>query len=113
MIKILHNPRCSKSRAGVTLLEEKGIEFEIIKYLDDPLTPDELTSVIEKLGIRPLELIRKNEADYKDELADKELSDEEWILAMVENPRLIERPIVINGDKAVIGRPVEAIENVL
>ncbi len=113
MIKILHNPRCSKSRAGVTLLEEKGVEFEIIKYLDDPLTPDELTTVIEKLGIRPLELVRKNEADYKEELADKELSDEEWILAMVENPRLIERPIVINGDKAVIGRPVEAIESIL
>ncbi|MCU4155152.1 arsenate reductase (glutaredoxin) [Carboxylicivirga sp. A043] len=113
MIKILHNPRCSKSRAGVTLLEEKGVEFEIIKYLDDPLTPDELTTVIEKLGIRPLELVRKNEADYKEELADKELSDEEWILAMVENPRLIERPVVINGDKAVIGRPVEAIDSIL
>ena len=113
MIKILHNPRCSKSRAGVALLEEKGVEFEIIKYLDDPLTPDELTTVIEKLGIRPLELVRKNEADYKDELADKELSDEEWILAMVENPRLIERPVVINGDKAVIGRPVEAIDSIL
>ncbi|MCG8578732.1 MAG: arsenate reductase (glutaredoxin) [Bacteroidales bacterium] len=113
MIKILHNPRCSKSRAGVTLLEEKGVEFEIIKYLDDPLTPDELSSVLEKLGIRPLELIRKNEAVYKDEFADKELSDEEWILAMLEHPRLIERPIIINGDKAVIGRPAEAIESIL
>ncbi|WP_430814284.1 arsenate reductase (glutaredoxin) [Carboxylicivirga sp. RSCT41] len=113
MIKILHNPRCSKSRAGVTLLEEKGLEFEIIKYLDDPLTPEELGSVIEKLGIRPLELIRKNEAVYKDEFADKELSDEEWILAMLEHPRLIERPIIVNGDKAVIGRPAEAIESIL
>ncbi|MBK3516292.1 arsenate reductase (glutaredoxin) [Carboxylicivirga marina] len=113
MITILHNPRCSKSRAGVALLEEKGVEFEICKYQEDILTPDELGAIIEKLGIRPLELIRKNEAIYKDEFADKELSDEEWILAMLEYPRLIERPIVINGDKAIIGRPTEAIESVL
>ena len=113
MIKILHNPRCSKSRAAVTLLEEKGVEFEIIKYLDDVLTPDELTTVIDKLGITPLELIRKNEEVYKMDFEDKELSDEEWVLAMLEYPRLIERPIVINGDKAVIGRPTEAIETIL
>ncbi len=113
MITILHNPRCSKSRAGVALLEEKGIEFEILKYLDDPLTPDELESIIDKLGISALDLVRKNEEVYKDEFADKELSDEEWILAMLEYPRLIERPIVINGEKAVIGRPTEAIEKIL
>ncbi len=113
MITILHNPRCSKSRAGVALLEEKGLEFEIIKYMDDPLTPDELTSVIVKLGKRPLDIIRKNEDVYKEEFADKELSDEEWMLAMLEHPRLLERPIVVNGDKAVIGRPTEAIETIL
>jgi len=113
MITILHNPRCSKSRAGVALLEEKGVEFEIFKYLDDPLTPDELTGILEKLGKRPLDIIRKNEDIFKEEFADKELSDEEWILAMLEYPRLIERPIVINGDKAIIGRPTEDIETIL
>ncbi|MBR8537030.1 arsenate reductase (glutaredoxin) [Carboxylicivirga sediminis] len=113
MITILHNPRCSKSRAGVALLEEKGVEFEILKYLDDPLTPDELESIIEKLGISAHDLIRKNEEVYKNEFADKELTDEEWVLAMLEHPRLIERPIVVNGDKAVIGRPTEVIETIL
>ncbi len=113
MITILHNPRCSKSRAGVAYLEEKGVEFEILKYLDDPLTPDELETVIDKLGISALDLVRKNEEVYKDEFADKELTDEEWILAMLEYPRLIERPIVINGDKAVIARPAEVIETIL
>jgi len=113
MITILHNPRCSKSRAGVALLEEKGLEFEVCKYLDEALTPDELSEILEKLGKRPLDIIRKNEEVFKTEFADKELSDEEWVLAMLEYPRLIERPIVINGDKAVIGRPTEAIETVL
>lgn len=113
MITILHNPRCSKSRAGVALLEEKGVEFEILKYLDDPLTPDELESIIEKLGISAHDLIRKNEEVYKNDFADKELTDEEWVLAMLEYPRLIERPIVVNGDKAVIGRPTEVIETIL
>ncbi len=113
MITILHNPRCSKSRAGIALLEEKGVEFEVCKYLDDVLTPDELEEIVDKLGISPLDLIRKNEEVYKTEFADKELSDEEWILAMLEYPQLIERPIVINGDKAVIGRPTETIETIL
>jgi len=113
MITILHNPRCSKSRAGVALLEEKGLEFEVCKYQDEPLRPDELSDILEKLGKRPLDIIRKNEEIFKSEFADKELSDEEWILAMLEYPSLIERPIVINGDKAVIGRPTEEIETIL
>jgi len=113
MITILHNPRCSKSRAGVALLEEKGVEFEVCKYLDEALRPDELSDILEKLGKRPLEIIRKNEDIYKEEFAGKEMTDEEWILAMLEYPRLIERPIVINGDKAVVGRPTEEIETIL
>lgn len=113
MITILHNPRCSKSRAGLALLEEKGAEFEVCKYLDEALTPDELTTILVKLNKRPLDLIRRNEKIFKEEFADKELSDEEWILAMLEYPQLIERPIVINGDKAVVGRPTEAIETIL
>lgn len=113
MIEILHNPRCSKSRAGLKYLEDKGIEPHVIKYLDEPLTPDELEDILEKLGKRPLEIIRTKEEVYKTEFADKELTDEEWILAMLEYPRLMERPIVINGDKAVIARPTELIDTIL
>ncbi len=113
MIEILHNPRCSKSRAGLKYLEDKGIEPEVIKYLDEPLTPDELSEILEKLDLHPLDVIRKGEEVYKTEFADKELSDEEWILAMLEYPQLLERPIVINGEKAVIARPVELIDTIL
>lgn len=113
MITVLHNPRCSKSRAAIALLEEKGLEFEVVKYMDDILTPDELLDVLEKLEKRPEDILRKNEDVYKDEFADKELTDEEWVLAMLEYPRLMERPIVINGNKAVVGRPTEAIEAIL
>ncbi|MBS2096861.1 arsenate reductase (glutaredoxin) [Carboxylicivirga linearis] len=113
MIQIFHNPRCGKSRAGVKYLEDKGVEFEIFKYLDEPITPDELQEVLRKLGKRPLEIIRTKEDIFKEEFEDKELSDEEWILAMVEYPKLIERPIIINGDKAVLGRPAENIDSIL
>ncbi len=113
MIKILHNPRCSKSREGLKYIEDKGFEIDVIKYLDDPLTPDELIEVLRKLDKRPLDIIRTKEDIYKEEFADKELSDEEWILAMVEYPNLIERPIVINGEKAVVARPVELIDSIL
>ncbi|MCU4177876.1 arsenate reductase (glutaredoxin) [Carboxylicivirga sp. N1Y90] len=113
MVTILHNPRCSKSRAGLKLLEDKGVEVEVCKYLDEALTPDQLTDILVKLGKRPMDIIRTNEDIFKEEFKDKELSDEEWILAMLEYPRLIERPIIINGDKAVIGRPAEIIETIL
>ncbi len=113
MITILHNPRCSKSRAGLQVLEEKGVEFEVCKYLDEAMTPDELSEILRKLGKRPLDIIRTKEDVFKEEFKDKELSDEEWILAMLEYPRLIERPIIINGEKAVIGRPAEIIETIL
>ncbi len=113
MIKVLHNPRCGKSREGLKYLEDKGLEFEIIKYLDDPLTPDELVEVLRKLDKRPMDIIRTKEDIYKEEFEDKELSDEEWILAMVEYPKLIERPIVINGEKAVVARPAELIDSIL
>ena len=113
MIKILHNPRCAKSREGLKFLEDKGVEFEIIKYLDDPLTPDELEDILEKMDKRPLDILRTKEEVYKTEFADKELSGEWWIVAILEYPRLIERPIVINGDKHVLGRPAENIETIL
>ena len=113
MIEIYHNPRCSKSRQGLSILEESGKEFEIIKYLEEDLTSVELQDVIIKLGIEPIDLIRKNEAIWKSEFKGKSLSDNEIIAAMVNHPKLIERPIVINGDKAVIGRPPEAIKDII
>tara|TARA_B110000014_G_scaffold257148_2_gene241287 strand:- start:727 stop:1068 length:342 start_codon:yes stop_codon:yes gene_type:complete len=113
MIKIYHNNRCSKSRKGVQLLEESGKEFEIIKYLENIPTQEELTNIISILKISPIELVRKNEKIWKENFKGKELNDMEIITAMVEFPKLIERPIVINNDKAVIGRPTEAIKNII
>ncbi|WP_109831847.1 arsenate reductase (glutaredoxin) [Reichenbachiella versicolor] len=113
MTKIYHNPRCSKSRQALALLEAKGEEIEIIKYLDETFTPAELQSVIDLLGICAFDLVRKGETIYKEEYKDKEMTDEEWVLAMVENPKLIERPIVIKDNQAVIGRPPENVLEIL
>ena len=113
MIKIYHNPRCSKSRQGVKYLEDKGLEFEVIQYLKDEFTADELKEVIQKLNIKPIELVRTKETIWKENYKDLELSDDQIIQAMVENPRLIERPIVVNKDKAVVARPTEDIDQVL
>lgn len=113
MIKILHNNRCSKSRSGVALLEESGKDFEIVKYLENIPSADELKDIINLLGIAPIELVRKNEAIWKTEFKNKDLSDEEIIEAMINNPKLIERPIVINNTKAVIGRPPEKILEII
>ena len=112
-IKIYHNPRCSKSRIGVSILENAKVEFEVVKYLDTNPSKEELQDIIKKLAISPIELVRKGEKIWKDNYKGKELSDADIINAMVENPKLIERPIVIKGDKAVIGRPSENIENLL
>ncbi|MBU2921380.1 arsenate reductase (glutaredoxin) [Winogradskyella psychrotolerans] len=113
MIKIYHNPRCSKSRQGLSILEASGKEFEIIKYLEEELTSKELLSIISKLGIKPMDLIRKNEAIWKSDYKGKTLSDQEIIEAMLKHPKLIERPIVINEDKATIGRPTDNIIKIL
>lgn len=113
MITIYHNPRCTKSRQGLQLLEESGKEFEVVKYLDNLPTEKELTDIISLLGIKPIELVRKNETIWKENYKGKELSDQEIIKAMVRNPKLIERPIVINGNKAVIGRPTENISAII
>ncbi|GAA4301667.1 arsenate reductase (glutaredoxin) [Aestuariibaculum suncheonense] len=112
MIKIFHNSRCSKSRLGVQFLENAGKEFEVVKYLEDVPTETELTEIIKLLDISPIELVRTNEAIWKSDYKGKNLSDEQIIKAMVENPKLIERPIIINGDKAVIGRPTEKITEI-
>ncbi|MDN3493047.1 arsenate reductase (glutaredoxin) [Winogradskyella bathintestinalis] len=113
MIKIYHNPRCSKSRQGLSILEESGKSFEIIKYLENDFTSIELEDIIIKLGIKPIELVRKNETIWKSDYKGKTLSDNEIIAAMVNHPKLIERPIVVNGDKAVVGRPPESILEII
>lgn len=113
MIKIYHNPRCSKSRQGVAILEEAGVTFDIVKYLDTPFNKEELSAIIAKLGISPLDLVRKNEAIWKSNYKGKDLSDAEILEAMLSHPRLIERPIVVHGDKAVIGRPPENIKEII
>jgi len=112
-IQIYHNPRCSKSRAGLALLEEQGIEPEIIKYLDTPPTTEELTALLQKLDMKPRELMRTKEAIYK-ELGLGDVDNEKQLIeAMVAHPKLIERPVVIRGGKAVVGRPLENIEALL
>lgn len=112
-MKIYHNPRCSKSRQGLAILEEAKVNFDIIKYLETPVTKEELTEIISLLGISPIQLVRKNEAIWKENFKGKELTDNEIITAMVENPKLIERPIVVANGKAVIGRPPEAIKDII
>ena len=112
-ITIWHNPRCGKSRDSFKLLEEKGIEAEVVKYLDTPPTKEELKEVLQMLGIAPRELMRTKEAVYKELNLKDETDDEKLIEAMVENPKLIERPIVIKDGKAVIGRPIENVIELL
>lgn len=112
-MKIYHNPRCSKSRQGLEILQNSNLQFETIKYLDTPVTETELNEIIELLGIAPINLVRKNEAIWKENFKGKELTDTKIIKAMVDNPKLIERPIVINNGKAVIGRPPEIIKTIL
>jgi len=113
MIKIYHNSRCSKSRCGLDFLKETGKEFKIVKYLEEVPSKKELKEILKKLGIKPIDLVRKNEKIWKENYKGKDLSDDEIIKAMVENPKLIERPIVINGDKAVVARPTEKIKEIL
>lgn len=113
LMRIFHNPRCSKSRGTLTLLEENGIKPEIILYLDTPPTREELTALLARLGMQPSELVRKNEAVCQEHYADREMSEADWLEAMLKHPVLIERPIVVSGDRAVIGRPPEKVLELL
>lgn len=113
MMKIYHNPRCKKSREELQILKESGEEFEIIDYLKKGVSFDELKSIIDLLAITPIELIRKNEAIWKEHYKGKILNDVAVISSMAKHPKLIERPIVINKEKAVIGRPPENIKQIL
>jgi len=112
-ITLWHNPRCSKSRNALALLEEQGVEAEVVKYLDTPPSKEELTSLLKMLGMNARELMRTKESIYK-ELSLKDVNDEDALIeTMVQNPKLIERPIVIKDGKAAIGRPIENIIELL
>jgi arsenate reductase len=112
-LTIYHNPACTKSRETLALIRARGHEPKIVEYLKTPPSEAELTAIVRKLGIEPLELIRRNEQVFKDKYAGKTLADKEWIKAMVKDPILIQRPIVVRGIAAAIGRPPEDIERLL
>jgi arsenate reductase len=112
-MKIYHNPRCSKSRQTLNLLIDNDVDPEIFEYLKTPPTVEELSDIVNMLGLNPVELVRKGEAIYKEKYRGLALSDNEWIEAMVENPKLIERPIVIYGNQARLGRPPELVLELL
>jgi len=113
VMKIYHNPRCAKSRAGLQYLEERGYDVEIKKYLTEGITEPELQEIIEKTGKTPFDFVRTQEKVYKDNYKGKDLSDKEWIKVLVENPKLLQRPIVVNGNKAVLANPPENVENII
>ena len=113
MITIYHNSRCSKSREGLQVLENSGKDFEVIKYLDDLISEAKLKEIIALLNIKPIDLVRKNEAIWKSDYKGKDLTDDNIISAMVNNPKLIERPIVVSNGKAVIGRPPSLIIEII
>jgi arsenate reductase len=113
MISIYHNNRCSKSRDSLALLTQQNNEIKVIDYLKNPPTEKQIKTLLKKLKMKPLELLRKSENLYKDNYKEINLSDDEWIELMANNPILIERPIIVNGNKAVIGRPPEKVFEIL
>ncbi len=113
-IRIYHNPRCSKSRQTLQLIQQAGIEPEIVEYVDHPPSQKELDAILKSLNMEPQDLMRKGEAIYKElDLKNRELTRREAIKVLVENPKLIERPIVVKGARAVLGRPPENVRELL
>ena len=112
-MKIYHNPRCSKSRQTLSLIEGKNKKVEIIEYLETPATVEEIESILEKLGIKAIDLVRKKEQIWIEDYKGRDLTDKKIIEAMVENPKIMERPIVIDGNKAIIGRPPENVLTIM
>jgi len=112
-MKIFHNPRCSKSRQTLQIIKDAGADVEIIEYLNNTPTENELEEVLGKLNMSAENILRKSEAIFKENYKGKTFSNKEWIKIMVENPKLIERPIVIKGNKAVLGRPPENVKDLL
>lgn len=113
MITIYHNNRCGKSRSALCILEEKNVPFKTVEYLKDIPTIEEIKSILKKLKLKPHDIIRTKEAVYIEKYKGKNLSDDQWIQAMHDNPILIERPIVVNGNKAVVARPPEKMNEIL
>lgn len=111
-MKIYHNPRCSKSRAGLKYLEENGYQITVKNYMKEGIDPEEIKSILNKTGMAAIDLVRKQEELYKKEYKDKEISEEEWINILSENPKLLQRPIVINGKKAILAQPPEQVEKI-
>ena len=111
--KIYHNPRCRKSREGLQILLDNGIKPEIIEYLKNPPSAGEMALILKMLNKEPLEIIRKNEIIFKEKYKGKELNRDEWINVMINNPILIERPIVVTDKKAVLGRPSSVIKELI
>jgi arsenate reductase len=106
---VYHNTRCSKSREACSILEDKSIAFDTIEYLKTPPTQKQLKEILKMLGIKAEALVRKSEPVYKEKYADKKLTESQWIKALVEHPVLIERPILVKNNKAIIGRPIEKV----
>lgn len=113
MLKIYHNPRCSKSRAGLKFIVDNSLQYEIVEYLKEELSANELKELISKTGLKPSELVRTHEEYFKKNLKGKEFSDDEWVNILADNPKLLHRPIVVNGKKAVWAQPPESINNIL
>ncbi|HEY0371968.1 MAG TPA: arsenate reductase (glutaredoxin) [Thermoanaerobaculia bacterium] len=109
----LHNPRCSKSRAALELMRDAGVDLPVREYLKEPLSVEELRNIVELLGVRPIDIVRRGEAQFKELGLSDETPDDEVLRAMAEHPILIERPIVIRGKRAVIGRPAENVREIL
>lgn len=112
-VTIYHNPRCSKSRETLKLIREKGVEPVVVEYLRDTPSAEEIAALLKKLGMAAADLVRKGEAVYKEQFKGRQLSEAEWVSAMAEYPQLIERPIVVSGKKAVLGRPPEQVLEIL
>ena len=112
-LKIYHNPRCSKSRETLALINENGAEVEVVEYLKEVPTEDELKALLKQLGIKAEQLVRRGEPVFKEQFAGKKLTEAQWIKAMVKYPKLIERPIVIKGNQAVLGRPPQNVLDLL
>jgi len=108
-MKIYHNPRCSKSRETLQLIKDAGVEVEIVEYLNETPTEDDLKTILMKLNLKPTDIIRKGESVYKEKFKNSNFNDNEWVKIMVEYPKLIERPIVVKGNKAILGRPPQNV----
>jgi len=109
MYTILHNSRCGKSREAIKILEESGVDFEVREYLKDELSFEELKEIINILGVKPIEIVRTTELIWKEDFKGNQYTDDELISLMIENPKLIQRPIVLKNNKGVVGRPVELV----